>query len=76
MTTLSDFIQSEIPTIHEDPRERQGPRLLAFLKTGKDTWDPAAWYPVFMARSYCAIWVLYGGVLVNNLLWISILVRP
>lgn len=22
MTTLSDFIQSEIPTIHEDPRER------------------------------------------------------
>lgn len=53
--------------------ERQGPRLLAFLKTGKDTWDPAAWYPVFMARSYCAIWVLYGGALVNNLLWIGLL---
>lgn len=52
--------------------ERQGPRLLAYLK-GKDTWDPAAWYPIFLARSYCAIWVLYGGALVNNLLWIRLL---
>ena len=53
--------------------ERQGPRLLTFLKNRKDTWDPAAWYPTFQARSYCAIWALYGGALVNNIIWISIL---